>query len=210
MDLILASNSARRKEIFRFLFPLYRSVRPTCEELDSKKYRPDEIDFFTHQNAQIKANCVFQTDFEEDAMIIACDTAIATSENIVGKPRNEASAFSMLKSLSGTSHTVVSSVIILRIVSHVVVRRIGFSERTKVTFSPLQESEIRSYIATSKPFDKAGAYGIQEVPSSFISSVEGSIWNVVGFPVETFCHVILPLGVTCKELLYEHYSINGG
>jgi septum formation protein len=210
MELILASNSARRKQIFHLLFPSHCSVKPTCKELDAAEYNPDEIDFFTHQNAQIKTNCVFQGHRGEDTIIIACDTAIATSNSIVGKPTDEASAFSILSSLSGTSHMVVSSVVILRVLSHVAVRRIGFSERTKVTFSLLQEAEIRSYIATSQPLDKAGAYGIQEVPSSFISSVDGSIWNVIGFPVETFCRVLLSLGVVCKEPLYEDYFINGG
>ncbi|MDD4029197.1 MAG: Maf family protein [Caldisericia bacterium] len=210
MDIILASNSSRRKDIFRVLLPQYRSVNPACSELSPLLYNRHEISFFTFQNAQLKANCVWENTFLKNALVIGCDTAIATATGIVGKPFNTASAFAMLKDLSDTSHLVVSSVAILRILSGCVVQRIGFSEPTKVTFSALCDAAIQSYVTTNKPFDKAGAYGIQEIPSSFIASIEGSVWNVIGFPVETFCDVMDSLGVPYKEITNEYNFINRG
>lgn len=187
MKIILASNSSRRKEIFSRLFPVYQSIPPNCSELSSDHYGAEEVEFFTLQNAQIKGTTIFESKPIQNGWIISCDTAIATTSQIIGKPSNEGSALEMLKKLSGATHRVVSAVCIIRIRDYYTMQRICFSDATCVTFTPLSEDDMVSYIQTYHPFDKAGGYGIQEIPSHFISSVEGSRWNVIGFPVEKFC-----------------------
>ncbi len=187
MKIILASNSSRRKEIFSRLFHTYQSISPDCSELSSDYYGAEEVEFFTLQNAQIKGNAVFENKLLQHGWIISCDTAIATATQIIGKPSSETSAMEILKKLSATTHQVVSAVCIIRIRDYYTMQRFCFSDTTYVTFTPLSEDDMISYIQTYRPFDKAGGYGIQEIPSHFLSSVKGSRWNVIGFPVEKFC-----------------------
>ncbi len=211
MEIILASNSSRRKEIFSRLFPTYQSLSPECLELSSEKYRAGDVEFFTQQNAQIKGNAIFEKKSIQCGWIFSCDTAIATTTHIVGKPTDEYHAFRMLKKLSGTTHRVVSSVAMIRIRDHYSMQRLCFSDTTFVTFTPLSDDDMISYIQTYHPFDKAGGYGIQEVPSHFIASVIGSIWNVIGFPVEKFCEKIKCFDVQpSKEKCNEFNSFNRG
>ncbi len=209
MKIILASNSSRRKEIFSRLFPFYQSISPDCSELSSNHYGAKEVEFFALQNAQIKGSAIFEDKPVQHGWIISCDTAIATASRIIGKPSNQESALEMLKELSATTHQVVSAVCIIRIRDYYTMQRICFSDTTYVTFTSLSDDDMISYIQTYRPFDKAGGYGIQEIPSHFISSVKGSKWNVIGFPVEKFCEKmqnfdLQPLKEKCNEL----YSFN--
>jgi septum formation protein len=211
MEIILASNSSRRKEIFSRLFPTYRSLSPDCAELSSEQYGAGDVEFFTLQNAQMKGNAIFEKKPIQYGWIISCDTAIATLTHIIGKPTSEYDAIEMLKKLSGTTHRVVSTVAMIRIRDHYSMQRICFSDTTFVTFTPLSDDDMLSYMQTYRPFDKAGGYGIQEVPSHFIASVDGSVWNVVGFPIEKFCKKMQYLDVQLsKEKCNEFNSLNRG
>ena len=112
--------------------------------------------------------------------MIAADTIVWCNEKVLGKPVNKEDAFAILKEISGNTHEVITGVS-LRSKS----KEITFSESTKVTFEPFSEEETEYYIENYKPYDKAGAYGIQEwIGIIACSHIEGSYFNVVGLPVQ--------------------------
>lgn len=123
-----------------------------------------------------------------DAIIISADTIVVLEHIILGKPANRQEAASILKKLSGREHSVYSGVCIIDKKEIAETNgNISFFERTKVTFSSLDELEIEQYINTGSPMDKAGAYGIQDdIGSLFVKKIEGDYYNVVGFPVNAF------------------------
>lgn len=123
-----------------------------------------------------------------DGIIISADTIVVLDETILGKPDNYTEAASMLKKLSGREHSVYSGVCVINKNSaELNQKRFTFFERTKVTFSSLDDWEIEQYIKTGSPLDKAGAYGIQDdMGSLFVKSIEGDYYNVVGFPINAF------------------------
>lgn len=110
--------------------------------------------------------------------VIGADTVAALGNEIMGKPENEQDAFDMLKKLSGKTHTVLTGVCVISPDKH-----IHFYEKTEVEFYPLGDDEIRQYIASGEPMDKAGAYGIQEKGAMFVKRINGDFYNVVGLPV---------------------------
>ncbi len=112
------------------------------------------------------------------AWVLAADTIVVVDEQVLGKPASETDAAGMLRLIVGRTHQVITGVCLLGPEFEDV-----RSEITAVDFGPLTESEIRDYIATREPMDKAGAYGIQGIASRWISSIEGDYFNVVGLPV---------------------------
>lgn len=173
-DIVLASASVRRKEILTHL-----GLNPeiAVSDADERIDRPLPPELYTEELSLRKAKAVLPR-VGDGKLIIASDTVVAKDGAIYGKPRDGRDAFQMLKSLSASTHKVVSGVALCldgRIsVTHDV---------TKVTFRKLSDDEILSYVATGEPFDKAGGYGIQDKASVFIEGIEGDYFNVVGLPV---------------------------
>lgn len=110
--------------------------------------------------------------------VIGADTVVALGDEIMGKPKTEQDAFDMLKKLSGKTHTVLTGVCVIS-----PDKQINFYEKTEVEFYPLGDDEIKQYIASGEPMDKAGAYGIQEKGAMFVKSINGDFYNVVGLPI---------------------------
>ncbi|MCX6544272.1 MAG: Maf family protein [Acidobacteria bacterium] len=127
----------------------------------------------------------------DTAVIVAADTVVVIDGLILGKPENDEAAAGMLRRLSGRSHDVLTGLCV-RCGS----RARQAVERSTVTFATLHEDEIRSYVASREPRDKAGAYAIQGLASKFVVAVEGSYSNVVGLPVSTLYRLLLDLGLT--------------
>lgn len=119
----------------------------------------------------------------DGTIVIAADTVVYSPDldAPLGKPRDFDDACRMLGALSGKTHRVVSGVALSSPVSG---RRVSFEESTAVTFRPLSADEIESYVRSSSPYDKAGAYGIQEEARAFVSDIVGDYFNVVGLPIE--------------------------
>ncbi len=115
---------------------------------------------------------------KQESLIIGADTVVAVDGQILGKPKTEEKAFQMLKTLQGRSHHVYTGVTIIWQEGTVT-----FSEDTLVTLYPMSAGEIKDYIATGEPMDKAGAYGIQGAFAAWISKIDGDYNNVVGLPV---------------------------
>jgi septum formation protein len=184
MSIVLASASPRRQELLRNA-GIEFMVHPA--EIDETP-RPDEpAQQFAERMAREKAHAVGHSFSEE--LILAADTVVVVEGQILGKPKDEDDAARMLRLLSGRQHSVITGICLLNRDSEDV-----RSETTAVQFSALTESDIRSYIASGEPMDKAGAYAIQGIASGWISKVEGDYNNVVGLPVDLLWRMLRDFG----------------
>lgn len=178
-ELILASRSPRRTEILGFA-GVPHQVFPSSVEEVPREGAPEDI--VTHW-AQAKAADVSRK--FPDHPVLGADTMVFRDGVLLGKPQSTEQAFQMVRSLSGRWHTVYGGVALMwqsRGLSF------SFAESTRVKFRDLPDDEIRAYIATGEPMDKAGAYGIQGQGSVLIDRVEGCYFNVMGLPVSRFLH----------------------
>lgn len=172
--LILASASPRRQQLLRDLGFDFEVRLKEIEEVYPKNLKAEEI---TNYLAELKAKA-FENELSNNDILITSDTIVWHEEKALEKPKNKTEAFEMLKSLSGKTHKVISSVCLKR-----TVETLTFFDVTYVTFLHLNDEEIEYYIEQFKPFDKAGAYGIQEwIGLIGVSKIEGSYTNVVGLP----------------------------
>ena len=173
--IILASGSPRRQELLKGL-----EVQFEVKKLDVDETIPEEIpaEYVAAYLSKHKAES-YPEELGENEILITSDTVVIERGHILGKPRNEEEAFDMLKSLSGSSHTVMTAVTMMDRK-----KKVTLEDEAKVTFRFLEEDEIWHYIRKYKPFDKAGAYGIQEwIGYMGIQSIQGSYYTVMGFPM---------------------------
>lgn len=172
MQLILASQSPRRKELLGlFHIPFAIRVADIDETMDQAKAPCDEV----ARVSQLKAQAVAHG---PDDIVIAADTIVVCKGQILGKPKDEADAFSMLRLLSGKDHQVMTGLTVLR--GDTV---LTCTEVTDIHFRPLSDKEILAYIRTGEPMDKAGSYGIQGGAALFAERIAGDYYNVMGLPV---------------------------
>lgn len=169
MKLILASNSPRRRELLKKLNYEFETLPSECEELSTAENAQD----ICVEIACRKAMDVFGRN--SDCAVIGCDTIVEIDGAILGKPKNAEQAEEMLKTLSGRTHNVYTGVCVACPEG-----MWAFAEKSQVVFRNLSESEIRAYVKSGSPFDKAGGYGIQD--SGFVEKIEGDYDNVMGFP----------------------------
>lgn len=172
--IILASGSPRRQEFFKNLgLDFEIRLKPIKEEY------PSRLTHFEISNylAQLKA-LPFKEELKTNDILITSDTIVWHNNKALGKPKNENEAFQILKALSNTAHEVITSVCFTTKNFEKTLHCV-----TKVTFKKLSDEEIWYYINTAKPFDKAGAYGIQEwIGQIGVTKLEGSYFNVMGLP----------------------------
>ena len=172
MSLILASASPRRKELLGlFRVPFEIRVADIDETMDFKKPPFDEV-------ARVSGLKAAATPRAADDVVVAADTIVVCEGKVLGKPRDEADAVAMLRLLSGRDHQVMTGVTV----------RSGqnsrtFTEVTDIHFRELTEKEIRAYVASGEPMDKAGSYGIQGGAALFCTRMVGDYYNVMGLPV---------------------------
>jgi septum formation protein len=176
MKLILASASPRRKELLRAAGFMFQARKSSLEPPP----RPGESPAaYARRAARAKALSVAAS-APPGALVLGADTIVVARRAILGKPADAADAVRMVRKLSGTVHRVVTGVCLVRAPRRVVALR---HETTRVRFRKLSEAEIREYVASGEPLDKAGAYGNQGRASKFIRGIEGCYFNVVGLPV---------------------------
>ncbi len=176
--LILSSNSPRRQELLRGLgIPFKVFVIDGIDE----SYPADMPAEDVAEHIAVKKAAPYAENIKgTDNVVLTADTVVVCEGEIMGKPKNEADAHRMLRKLSGKTHQVYTGVCLTAEGS-----QRHFSVRTDVTFRELADDEIWHYIRTYKPFDKAGAYGIQEwIGYVGISGINGSYYNVMGLPVQ--------------------------
>lgn len=172
MNLILASASPRRQELLRiFGCPFTVRAADIDETMDPDKAPFDEVARVSRQKAQAIAA-------GQDDVIIAADTIVVCCGKVLGKPRDAQDARRMLSLLSGRDHQVMTGCTVMR-----GSRAVTFTEVTDLHFRPLLPQEIRRYILTGEPMDKAGAYGIQGGAALFCQRMEGDYYNVMGLPL---------------------------
>ena len=173
---ILASRSPRRQQLLKELGLDFDIVTIDYEE----DYPPnlsgaDIAEYLAHQKAD-----QFKDRITDNDIVITADTIVWCNNKVLDKPSDHKEAFNILRTISGQTHEVITGVTFLSNLSE-----FTFSETTRVTFDYLTEEEITYYIQEFKPFDKAGAYGIQEwIGLVGIISIEGSYFNVMGLPVQ--------------------------
>ncbi|EIA07391.1 Maf-like protein [Flavobacterium frigoris] len=174
--LILASGSPRRQQFFKDLELDFEIRLKEIEEIYPPELKAAEITNFL---AELKANA-FEGDLEQNEILITSDTIVWHNENALGKPKDKQHAFEIIKSLSNSTHEVITSVCFKTNLKTELLHEI-----TKVTFNELSDESIIYYIDKYKPYDKAGAYGIQEwIGFIGVSKIEGSYANVMGLPVD--------------------------
>ncbi len=172
MQLILASGSPRRKELLGLFGILFTVRAADIDETMNPAGNPfDEV-------ARLSREKALAVPRGEDDVVIAADTIVVCNGRILGKPKSEAQAAEMLTMLSGQAHQVITGCTLLR-----GDRQQTFTEVTDLHFRPLSQGEIRRYVATGEPMDKAGAYGIQGGAALFCTRMEGDYYNVMGLPV---------------------------
>ncbi len=177
MHLILASNSPRRKQLLAGLdIPFEVKVLPGIEENYPQDLPVNQVAGFI---AKLKAE-PYQSVIDDDTVVLTADTVVISENRIFGKPANEAEAEEMLLALSGKTHQVATGVCLTsRKWQH------SFDVTSDVTFKQFTPEEIHYYISHYRPFDKAGAYGIQEwIGYIGVTGLNGSYFNVMGLPVQ--------------------------
>ena len=175
IKIILASQSPRRRDLLSQL-----GVNFTCEPTDADEtlngtYLPADA---VCELSQRKAKACPENHKNDNVFVIAADTVVYANGRIIGKPHDENDAYETLKTLSGKTHFVYTG---LTLCTNE--KSVSISECTRVQFGTLSDREIRGYIKTGEPFDKAGGYGVQGKAASFVKSIDGDFFNVVGLPL---------------------------
>jgi septum formation protein len=183
---VLASQSPRRRELLS-LVGIPHEVRPA--NID-ESYLPGEVPL---GHAERLARTKAETIAAPDAVTIGSDTIVVVDGDVLGKPRDEEDAARMLRRLSGRSHIVITGVAV-----QWRGRTVSAAERVGVTFRRLSETDIRAYIATGEPMDKAGAYGIQGYGATIVERVDGDYFAVMGLALNRLTRLLEELG-----LVYE-------
>ena len=185
---ILASQSPRRKQILEWAAIPFTIVTKDVAEVYSNDMPVREVPAYL---ASIKGKAVAAETDLNSYVVISADTIVLFNNKIYGKPKDRDDAIRILHELSGNTHEVITGVSIIWNNEQVI-----FDETTRVHFSPLTTAEIEFYVDTYKPYDKAGAYAIQEwIGVTTIQKVEGCFFNVMGLPINRLYHELKRLGL---------------
>lgn len=189
----LASKSPRRQEILKGLkIPFELIESPYDEKLeDVMELNPDQ------KAAKLAGLKAFHAAARlREGIVIGADTIVVQGDAILEKPKNRKDAESMLHSLSGKRHRVITGVAVVDVAG---LRTLSHAEITTVFFRELSKKDVDCYLDTDEPYDKAGAYGIQGHAGLFVERVEGCYFNVVGFPIVAFRNLMLELGYDLND-----------
>ncbi|MCS6991018.1 MAG: Maf family nucleotide pyrophosphatase [Chitinophagales bacterium] len=196
MQLVLASASPRRRQLLEAVGLKFRVVVPEVKEHYPGHLAAAEVaPFLSHKKA---LSLVGQ--LAADELLVAADTCVILQEQVLGKPQGEQEAIAMLQALSGTEHFVVTGVTLMH-----KEKMHTFSETTAVKFRPLPLELIRHYVQTYRPFDKAGAYGIQEFIGYIgVQGIRGCFYNVMGLPVGRLLEELTDWGYPWQQFCNKH------
>lgn len=190
MKIILASSSPRRKQLLEQIGLEFDIITSDIEENIEKNENAGQL---VERLALNKALDVAQRTQTRN-LVIGADTVVCKEQEILGKPRDKQEAYEMLKALSGRTHKVMTGVAIVEAPNG---KSLVMHEETSVKFRDLSDDEIKEYIATGEPMDKAGSYGVQGKGALFIEKIDGCYFNVVGLPLSKFCIMIKEFGIDC-------------
>lgn len=181
-QMVLASGSPRRKELLEQLGVSFEIQKSGCEEIITSTIPYEVVQELSAQKAEDVWKRLSQEE-QNKKMVLGADTIVSIHQKILGKPQNEQHAIEMLQELSGNIHHVFTGVtLIFRDRSGNTCRH-TFYEDTQVEMYPMSEQEIKDYVVTGEPMDKAGAYAIQGKGAPYIKGIHGEYSNVVGLPI---------------------------
>lgn len=180
---LLASQSPRRRQLLGMIVPSFEIVNIDTDEVYPSSLTAIEVPAYL----SLLKSQAYHRNLKSDELLITADTVVIHNGEILGKPSDEGEACRMLSSLASDEHMVVTGVTLA-----IAGRRETFAETTYVSFGALSDRQIRNYIRTFAPFDKAGAYGIQEwIGAVAIEGIRGCFYNVMGLPLHTLYRHIL-------------------
>jgi septum formation protein len=191
LNLILASGSPRRKQLLADLGLQFDIITSNVGEEVNETVPPNE---YVSMIAKRKADAVLQTLNRKGQMkglIISADTTVVIDGQILGKPQDGKEAFAMLQKLQGQKHTVYTAVCLLDTFTRQ--HLLQYAE-TVVEMKPLSEEQIRAYVETGEPMDKAGAYAIQGIGATLVAGIVGDYFNVVGLPLSLLSDMLTEMG----------------
>lgn len=189
--IVLASGSPRRQELLGRMGITDFTVRvPEVEESYPAGLSPEETVGYISREKSDAARLLC----DENELIITADTMVFLDDKRLGKPKDEAQALEMLTALAGRRHTVCTGVTVRR--GNVILTR---AQSTDVYFRPATERELRAYIRTGEPMDKAGAYGVQGKGSLLVRRIDGDFFNVMGLPVEMLAEMLKTFEIDLLE-----------
>lgn len=178
IKLILASNSPRRKKIMKDMGLEYEIIPSNYDEkLDNDEFSYDKIEDIATQKCLDVVRRV-----DNNSLVFAADTVVVLHNKILGKPHTKENAYKMLKELSGQTHMVVTSICAINTKTN---RAVTQSTTSYVRFANWSDDMIHYYVDTFNPLDKAGSYGIQELPPNYLDKFEGSFENIIGLCPES-------------------------
>ena len=190
LNIILGSQSPRRRELMSGLDIPYRAISIDADESYPQELEGGDIPIYI---SRAKARA-YMAHLHDDDLLITADTIVWLNGKMLGKPHDESEAREMIRQLSGKVHQVYTGVTFTRMIDGAPVME-SLVDKTDVTFRSLSEEEIVYYVENYKPLDKAGAYGVQEYIGYIgVSGMEGSYFNVMGFPIARVYEVLKRLG----------------
>ena len=199
-QIILASESPRRKAILDTMEIPYKVIPSNVKE-EVEETSPEQM---VQALARLKTEAIKvqarQQEKAVDVIVIGADTMVFYQEHALSKPQDVEDAARMLRMLSDDTHVVCTGVSILLLGQDGREERFSFAVSTQVVVNPLSELQIRDYIATGEPMDKAGAYAIQGKFGIYIKEIIGDYYNIVGFPIAEIYAVLLRHGIDLKKL----------
>ncbi len=175
---VLASGSPRRKELLEQIGVSFEIRTSKAEEVITGNDPKETVKELSREKAEDVAG-----EIQGPALILGADTVVAHDGKILGKPKEKEDAFRMISGLAGDEHFVYTGVCILIKEENGSVRRISFAEETKVVVYGMSEEEIRDYVESGEPMDKAGAYAIQGKFAPYVKEIVGDYYNIVGLPI---------------------------
>ena len=190
--LILASSSPRRRQILENIGLEFEIIPSDYEEVfENYEFSYEKIEELAYNKAKAVLN---KTSFPfplSSSLILSADTVVVLNDRILGKPKNKEDAVDMLNALSGERHSIVTSICVID--SETLDKKIS-STTSYVEFNKLSDNMILDYIEKYKPFDKAGSYGIQELPDDFVSKIDGSLENIIGLCPKAVKNILFKIG----------------
>jgi len=187
MRYVLASGSPRRRELLSKVIPEYEVIPAEGEE-NAVNTEPDKL---VEELSFQKASEIFHKILTNEAgrlVVIGADTVVSYNRKVLGKPKDRDDATQMISSIAGNTHAVYTGVTVFYMDEDGEEKSFTFHEETLVDVAPMTDEEIKAYVATGEPDDKAGGYGIQGQFAIFISGIRGDYYNVVGLPIARLYH----------------------
>jgi septum formation protein len=191
MEIILASASIRRQELLTRITENFQ-IRVSDFNEDSIEFKGNPDEYVKRLAAGKALDVCKRLQSDDHCIVIGCDTIVYHNGKVLGKPKDKSDACNMLELLSGGTHQVYSGIAVIDNRSQIVDTDFVCTE---VVFSQLTPAQIKNYVETMEPMDKAGAYGIQGKAGVFVEKINGCYYNVVGLPLNRLYYMLKKMGV---------------